>query len=98
MRTNFIISVSEKLSIIARANEKRDWRIFQDFGLNLIEQARILYESDNQLDTKLKGTVFALDSTTVDLCLEVFLWATFRSTKSAIKIHTTTWSLVIALA
>jgi len=75
-------------SSLSRANEKRDWHIFQDFGLKLIDEARILYEGDNQLDIKLKGKVFALDSTTVDLCLEVFLWATFRSTKSAIKIHT----------
>lgn len=75
-------------STLSRANEKRDWRIFQDFGLKLIEQARILYENDNQLDVQLKGKVFALDSTTVDLCLEVFLWATFRSTKAAIKLHT----------
>lgn len=75
-------------STLSRANEKRDWRIFQDFGLKLIEQARNLYENDNQLDIRLKGKVFALDSTTVDLCLEVFLWATFRSTKAAIKLHT----------
>jgi hypothetical protein len=75
-------------SSLSRANEKRDWHIFQDFGLKLIDEARILYEGENQLDIKLKGKVFALDSTTVDLCLEVFLWATFRSTKSAIKIHT----------
>jgi hypothetical protein len=75
-------------STLSRANEKRDWRIFQDFGLKLIEHARILYEDDNQLDVNRKGKVFALDSTTVDLCLEVFLWATFRSTKAAIKIHT----------
>lgn len=75
-------------STMSRANEKRDWRIFQDFGIKLIEQAKILYEGDSQIDLKLKGKVFALDSTTVDLCLEVFLWATFRSTKAAIKIHT----------
>jgi hypothetical protein len=75
-------------STLSRANEKRDWQIFQDFGLKLIDQARILYQGDNQLDIKLKGKIFALDSTTVDLCLEVFLWATFRSTKAAIKIHT----------
>ena len=75
-------------STLSRANEKRHWQIFQDFGLKLIDQARILYEGDNQLDLKLKGKIFALDSTTVDLCLEVFLWATFRSTKAAIKIHT----------
>ena len=75
-------------STMSRANEKRDWRIFQDFGIKLIEQAKILYEGDSQIDLKLKGKVFALDSTTVDLCLEVFLWAPFRSTKAAIKIHT----------
>jgi Transposase DDE domain/Domain of unknown function (DUF4372) len=75
-------------STLSRANEKRDWRIFQDFALKLIEQARILYEGHDQLDVKLKGRVFALDSTTVDLCLEVFLWAPFRTTKAAIKIHT----------
>lgn len=75
-------------STLSRANENRDCRIFQDFGLKLIEQARQLYEEDNQLDVNLKGRVFALDSTTVDLCLEVFLWASFRSTKAAIKIHT----------
>ncbi len=62
--------------------------MFQDFGIKLMEQARILYKNDNQLDIKLKGKVFALDSTTVDLCLEVFLWATFCTTKSAVKIHT----------
>ena len=75
-------------STISRANEKRDWHIFQDFGIKLIEQARSMYEGDNQLELKLKGRVFALDSTTVDLCLELFLWAPFRSTKAAIKIHT----------
>lgn len=75
-------------STLSRANETRDWRIFQDFGLKLIEQANTLYEGDNQLDVRLKGKVFALDSTTVDLCLDVFWWATFRTTKAAVKIHT----------
>jgi hypothetical protein len=75
-------------STLSRANESRDWRIFQDFGLKLIEQAKVLYQGDNQLDVRLKGKVFALDSTTVDLCLDVFWWATFRSTKAAIKVHT----------
>ncbi len=82
------IGIAFNKSTMSRANEKRDWRIFQDFGIKLIEQAQILYEGDSQIDLKLKGKVFALDSTTVDLCLEVFLWATFRSTKAAIKIHT----------
>jgi len=75
-------------STVSRANETRDWRIFQDFGLRLIEQANKLYEKDNQLDVNLKGRVFALDSTTVDLCLDVFWWASFRSTKAAVKVHT----------
>jgi IS4 transposase len=75
-------------STVSRANENRDWRIFQDFGLKLIEQARVLYEGDNQLNVRLKGRIFALDSTTIDLCLEVFWWATFRTTKAAIKMHT----------
>lgn len=75
-------------STLSRANESRDWRIYQDYALKLIEQAKYLYEDDNNLEVKLKGRVFALDSTTVDLCLEVFLWAPFRSTKAAIKIHT----------
>lgn len=75
-------------STLSRANENRDWQIFKDFALKLIEQAKLLYEGDSQLEVNLKGRVFALDSTTVDLCLEVFLWAPFRSTKAAIKIHT----------
>ena len=75
-------------STLSRANENRDWRIFQDFGLKLIEEARKLYADDNQLEVRLKGKVFAVDSTTVDLCLSVFDWATFRKFKGAIKIHT----------
>lgn len=75
-------------STLSRANESRDWRIYQDYALKLIEQAKKMYEGDNQLEVNLKGRVFALDSTTVDLCLEVFLWAPFRSTKAAVKIHT----------
>jgi len=75
-------------STLSRANENRDWRIFQDFGLKLIEEARKLYGDDTQLEVRLKGKVFAVDSTTVDLCLSVFEWATFRKFKGAIKIHT----------
>lgn len=74
-------------STLSRANENRDWRIFQDFGMKLIEEAKKLYANDNQLDLQLKGEIYALDSTTVDLCLNVFRWATFRKTKAAIKIH-----------
>jgi hypothetical protein len=76
------------ISSLSRANENRDWRIFEDFGLKLIQQAKALYASENQLEVDLKGDIFALDSTTVDLCLEVFWWANFRTTKAAIKIHT----------
>lgn len=75
-------------STVSRANENRDWRIFQDFGLKLISQAKDLYKGSTQLDFDLEGNIFALDSTTVDLCLDIFWWATFRSTKSAVKIHT----------
>ena len=75
-------------STLSRANEIRDWRIYQDYALKLIEQAKKMYADDDQLEVNLKGRVFALDSTTVDLCLEVFLWAPFRSTKAAVKIHT----------
>ena len=74
-------------STVSRANENRDWRIFQDFGMKLIDQAKELYTGSTQLDFDLKGDIFAFDSTTVDLCLDIFWWATFRSTKSAIKIH-----------
>jgi hypothetical protein len=55
-------------STLTRADENRDWRIFQDFALKLIDQARELYKSDNQLDVKLKGRVFAIDATVIDLC------------------------------
>jgi hypothetical protein len=74
-------------STVSRTNETRNWRIFQDFGMKLIEEAKILYQGDNQLEIDLKGDVFALDSSTVDLCLDVYCWATFRSTKAGIKIH-----------
>jgi hypothetical protein len=75
-------------SAISRANESRDWRIFRDFGLKLIEIAKDLYVNENQPDVKLKGRIFALDATVVDLCLNVFCWAKFRSTKAAVKLHT----------
>jgi hypothetical protein len=75
-------------STISRANESRDWRIFRDFGIKLIEQAKLLYADDNQLDIKLKGRIFALDATVIDLCLDVFWWARFRTQKAAVKLHT----------
>ena len=75
-------------STVSRTNETRDWRIYQDFGMKFIEEAKHLYLGDNQLDLDLEGDIFALDSTTVDLCLDVYCWAKFRSTKAGIKIHT----------
>jgi hypothetical protein len=71
----------------ADANEGRDWRIYADFAQRLIGQARRLY-SDESLDVDLTNTVYALDSTTIDLCLSVFPWADFRSTNAAVKMHT----------
>ncbi len=74
-------------STIAEANERRDWRIYHDYAQSLIERARKLYV-DEKDDTELKNTVYAIDSTTIDLCLTVYEWAEFRSTKSGIKLHT----------
>ena len=74
-------------STLADANEKRDWRIYADFAQVLIHQARDLYSQDD-FGLELDETVYALDSTTIDLCLSLFPWATFRKTKGAIKLHT----------
>ena len=74
-------------STLADANETRDWRIYAEFAQRLIAQARRLYAGDS-LDVDLTNTVYALDSTTIDLCLSVFPWAHFRSTKAAVKMHT----------
>jgi hypothetical protein len=74
-------------STLADANEARDWRIYAEFAQRLIAQARRLY-ADDELAVDLASTVYALDSTTIDLCLSVFPWARFRSTKAAVKLHT----------
>jgi hypothetical protein len=74
-------------STLADANETRDWRIYAAFAQRLIAQARRLY-ADDSLGLDLDNTVYALDSTTIDLCLSVFPWARFRSTKAAVKMHT----------
>ena len=72
---------------LARANEKRDWRVYADFAQVLIHQARKLY-ADDDFGVELDETVYALDSTTIDLCLSLFPWARFQKGKSAIKLHT----------
>ena len=72
---------------LSNANKIRDWRIYADFAQTLINTARKLY-ADEDFGVDLDQTVYALDSTTIDLCLSVFPWATFRQTKGAIKLHT----------
>ena len=74
-------------STLSDANEARDWRIYAEFAQRLIRQARWLY-ADESLGDELKDTVYALDSTTIDLCLSIFPWAHFRATKAAVKMHT----------
>jgi len=77
-----------QLSTLARANENRDWRIYHDLTMSLIITARQLYVNDNDFKLDLKGSVYALDSTVIDLCLNTFKWAYFELGKSAVKIHT----------
>jgi hypothetical protein len=74
-------------STLADANEGRDWRIYADFAQSLIGIARRLY-AEEPFGVDLKETVYALDASTIDLCLSVFPWAPFRSTKAAVKLHT----------
>ncbi len=74
-------------STLADANENRDWRIYADFAQRLIADARRLY-ADDTLGIELTNTVYALDSTTIDLCLSLFPWASFRTSKGGVKLHT----------
>jgi hypothetical protein len=74
-------------STLADANSSRDWRIYHDLAQGLIARARRLYASES-FGVELEQTVYALDSTTIDLCLSLFPWARFRSTKAAVKLHT----------
>ena len=74
-------------STLADANSSRDWRIYADLAQRLISRARRLYAQE-PLGIELDQTVYALDSTTIDLCLSLFPWARFRSTKAAVKLHT----------
>lgn len=72
---------------LANANQQRDWRIYADFARLLIRQARTLYQQE-PFGLELQQTVYAFDSTTIDLCLSLFPWAQFRRHKSAVKLHT----------
>lgn len=74
-------------STLADANEQRDWRIYADFAQSLIKIARPLY-AEEDLGLELDNMIYALDASTIDLCLSTFPWALFRSTKSAVKLHT----------
>jgi hypothetical protein len=76
------------LSTISRANESRNYLIYEQLAMQLIAEAKQLYINDDSLEVGIKGNVFAIDATTIDLCLSTFYWATFRSTKGGIKLHT----------
>ena len=80
---NFVVS----RSTLAEANENRNWRIYADFAQVLLVEARQLYLNDD-FGLEISNTVYALDSTTIDLCLSVFWWAKFRRAKAAVKLHT----------
>lgn len=76
------------LSTLSRANESRSHLIYQQLAMLLIKEAKHLYVGESDLEVELKNNVFAIDATTIDLCLTTFHWACFRSTKSGIKLHT----------
>jgi len=82
------ISHSVPKSTLADANESRDWRIYSDFAQVLIKEARKLYKNDNDFLLDIDNIAYALDSTTIDLCLSLFPWAKFRKTKGAVRAHT----------
>ena len=73
---------------LAKANERRNFRVYANFAQTLIAKARQLYVDDNDFSLEIENTVYALDATTIDLCLSVFWWAKFRQTKAAVKLHT----------
>ena len=82
------IGRSVVLSTLSRANENRSHLIYQHLAMLLIKEAKQLYVGESDLEVELKNNVFAIDATTIDLCLTTFHWAAFRSTKSGIKLHT----------
>lgn len=82
------LPTATKRSTLQDANEVRDYRIYERFAYTLIAKARTLYLDDSAFDLELSGVAYALDSTTIELCLTLFPWAKFRTTKSGIKLHT----------
>lgn len=77
-----------KKSTLSDANENRDWRIYAEFAQLLIREARTLYKDDNNFTVEIDEIAYALDSSTIDLCLSLFPWAKFRKRKGAVKMHT----------
>lgn len=72
---------------LARMNERKDWKIYRDFAMVLIGQARKLYSNDNEFELNLKGTVYVIDSTTIELCLNIFQWARLVKVRAAVRLH-----------
>ena len=75
------------MSTLARANEKRDWRIYRDYAQMLITEARKLYVKDKIFNLQLDGTVYVIDSTTIELCLNLFPWAKLKKVRAAVKLN-----------
>lgn len=76
------------LPTLARANERRDWRIYRDLAQVLIEKARKLYVNEPSIASDIQGACYAIDSSSIELCLSIFPWAPFVTTKAAVKLHT----------
>ena len=75
------------LPTLARANEKRDWRIYRDFAQVLITHARALYIDEPDIASDVSGACYAIDSTSIELCLSIFPWALYQKTAGAVKLH-----------
>jgi hypothetical protein len=82
------VKSSVKRSTLSEANTNRDWRIYGEFAQVLIKQARDLYKDENSFSVDIDEIAYALDSSTIDLCLSLFPWAKFRKQKGAVKMHT----------
>jgi len=76
-----------RLPTLARANERRDWRIYRDYALRLIAQARRLYVNDETFGLEINGAIYVIDSTTIELCLNIFPWACLKTVRAAIKLN-----------
>lgn len=85
---HFGIGEVVSISTFSRANENRSYCIYEDLAMLLIEEAKRVYVDDTNLEVQLKNNVFGIDATTIDLCFSAFHWATFRSTKAGIQLHT----------